>query len=212
MKVALIGATGPVGRRILAELVERGHEVTAIVRNVENVPVAPNVHPVPGDVADEAGLSVALAGHEAVISSVRFLKTSPQGLIGTIRASGVKRYICVGGAASLYVPGTQTKLLDAGAIPEQYLPEPTAGARFLDVLKQVEDLDWTFLSPPMMFANDEQFGTKPGYRTGTFRLGKDELLVGESGESEISYEDYAVALVDELEAGAHIRQRFTVGY
>lgn len=212
MKVALIGATGPVGKRILDELVDRGHQVTALVRDVSKVPRKSNVEAVSVDVADQAALTKALAGHDAIISSIRFMKTDPETLINAIRASGVKRYICVGGAASLFAPGTRTKLLDSGQIPEEYLPEPTAGSRFFDFLKQVDDLDWTFLSPSMMFSNDEQFGSKPGGRTGKFRLGTDELLVSETGESEISYEDYAVALVDELENGVHVKQRFTVGY
>lgn len=212
MKVALIGATGPVGRRILDELVARDHQVLAIVRDVSKVPAHPDVTAVSADVDDPSGLAAVLAGADAVISAIRFLKTDPEKLVGAVRKSGVKRYIVVGGAASLFVPGTKTKLLDSGRIPEEYLPEPTAGSIFLEYLYGVDDLDWTFLSPSGMFSNDEQFGTKPGGRTGKFRLGKDELLVSETGESEISYEDYAVALVDELERPQHVRQRFTAGY
>lgn len=212
MKVALIGATGPVGRRILDELVSRDHHVFAVVRDVSKVTEHPNVTPVGADVGNPEGLAAALAGKDAVISAIRFLKTEPEKLVGAVRKSGVKRYISVGGAASLFVPGTKTKLLDSGQIPEEYLPEPTAGSKFLEYLSGVDDLDWTFLSPSGMFSNDEQFGAKPGGRTGKFRLGKDELLVSDSGESEISYEDYAVALVDELENPQHVRQRFTVGY
>jgi len=212
MKVALVGATGPVGRRILDELVSRDHQVFAVVRDVSKVPSHPNVTAVSADAGDPEGLASALAGKDAVISAIRFLKTEPEKLVGAVRKSGVKRYIVVGGAASLFVPGTKTKLLDSGRIPKEYLPEPTAGSKFLDYLSGVDDLDWTFLSPSGMFSNDEQFGTKPGGRTGEFRLGKDELLVSDSGESEISYEDYAAALVDELENPQHIRQRFTVGY
>lgn len=212
MKVALVGATGPVGKRILAELLSRGHQVIAVVRDISKVPRAANLSAVSADIHEPSGLAEVLRGHDAVIVSVRFLKTDPDGLIGAIKASGVPRYLSVGGAASLYAPGTTTKLIDGGQIPEQFLPEPTAGVNFFARLKQEQELDWTFLSPPMMFSNDEQFGTKPGGRTGTFRLGKDELLVSEQGESEISYEDYAVAMVDELENPRHTRQRFTVGY
>lgn len=212
MKVALIGATGPVGRRILAELLDRGHEVTAVVRDTSKVPDHAGLYAVSANINDRAGLANVLRGHDAIIVSVRFLKTNPDTLIGAIKDSGVTRYLSVGGAASLYVPGTKTKLINSGQIPEQFLPEPTAGVNFFNRLKQEQSLDWTFLSPPMMFSNDEQFGTKPGGRTGKFRLGQDELLVNEHGESEISYEDYAVAMVDELEQPRHIRQRFTVGY
>jgi putative NADH-flavin reductase len=212
MKVALVGATGPVGRRILDELVSRGHHVLAAVRDVSKVPAHPNVRAVSTDVADPDGLAAVLTGSDAVVSAIRFLKTEPQKLIDAVRKSGVRRYVVVGGAASLFVPGTKTKLLDSGQIPEEFLPEPTAGAKFLEYLYDVDDLDWVFLSPSGMFSNDEQFGTKPGGRSGKFRLGKDELLVSDTGESEISYEDYAVALVDELEHPQHTRQRFTVGY
>lgn len=212
MKVALIGATGPVGKRILDELILRQHRVTAIVRDISKVPVHDHVTAVSVDVDDAANLATALAGHDAVVSSIRFLKTDPAALIGAIRASGVSRYICVGGAASLYMPGTKTKLLDSGQIPKDYLAEPTAGSRFFDYIKQVDDLDWTFLPPTGMFSNDEIFGTKSGGRTGKFRLGADEQLVSATGESEISYEDFAMALVDEFENPRHIRRRFTVGY
>lgn len=212
MKVALVGATGPVGKRITAELLDRGHQVTAVVRDTGKVPEAANLTAKSADIHEPSGLTEALRGHDAVIVSVRFLKTDPDMLIGAIKASDVPRYLSVGGAASLYAPGTTTKLIDGGQIPEEFLPEPTAGVKFFNRLKQEQELDWTFLSPPMMFSNDEQFGTKPGGRTGTFRLGKDELLVSASGESEISYEDYAVAMVDELENPQHTRQRFTVGY
>lgn len=212
MKVALIGATGPVGKRILDELILRQHHVTAIVRDISKVPVNDLVTAASVDVADVAKLASALAGHDAVVSSIRFLKTEPAALIGAVRTSGVSRYICVGGAAGLYMPGTKTKLLDSGTIPADYLAEPTAGSRFFDYIKQVDDLDWTFLPPTGMFSNDEVFGSKPGGRTGMFRLGTDEQLVSASGESEISYEDFAMALVDELENPRHIRRRFTVGY
>ena len=212
MKVALIGATGPVGKRILNELIERGHQVSAIVRNVDKVPAHPNVTAVAADVHDPAGLSQVLKGHDAVISSIRFLKVKCEELVGAVKASGVNRYLLVGGAASLYSPGTTTKLIDGGMIPEEFLPEPTAGTVFLNELKQEKELDWVFLSPPMMFSNDEQFGTSEGGRTGVYRKGLDELIVDEAGVSTISYEDYAVAMVDELETPAHSRQRFTVGY
>lgn len=212
MKVALVGATGPVGRRLMQELIDRGHEVTAVVRNIENVPLHPRITAAKADINDKTGFPDTLRGHDAIITSIRFLKSDPETLIGGIRASGVKRYLSVGGAASLYAPGTTTKLIDSGQIPEQYLPEPTAGTVFFTRLQQEDALDWTFLSPPMMFSNDEQFGTEPGGRTGTFRLGKDELLVDDQGKSTISYEDFAVAMVDELEKPKHIRQRFTVAY
>jgi putative NADH-flavin reductase len=123
-------------------------------------------------------------------------------LIEAVRASGVKRYLVVGGAGSLEVaPGL--KLIDAPDFPTEYKAEAAAGGVFLDLLRGEVDLDWTFLSPSALFV--------PGERTGKFRLGQDQLLANEQGSS-ISFEDYAVALVDELEKPTHSRQRFTVGY
>jgi uncharacterized protein len=213
MKVALIGATGPVGSRILTELLDRNHEVTAVVRKIDKVPSHPNVSASSADINDSDALVSAIKGHDAVISSIRFLKTDPDKFINDIKASETPRYLSVGGAASLYSPGTTDKLIDSGMIPEEYLPEPTAGTVFLTRLKQEEALNWTFLSPPMMFSNDEVFGkAEDGGRTGKFRLGLDELIVNENGDSSISYEDFAVAMVDELENPQHTRKRFTLGY
>jgi putative NADH-flavin reductase len=202
MKIALIGASGNAGARLTAELSRRGHAVTAIARRPEKIAVLPGVTAKAGDVNDKAGLARLLAGHDAVISSVRFVDTDPDALIAIVRASGVKRYLVVGGAGSLEVaPGV--KLIDTPQFPAAYKPEASAGGVFLDRLRATSDLDWTFLSPAAMFV--------PGERTGKFRLGKDELLANEKGSS-ISFEDYAIAAVDELEAPKHIRQRFTVGY
>ncbi|KGF81255.1 3-beta hydroxysteroid dehydrogenase [Massilia sp. JS1662] len=201
-RIALIGATGNVGTRILNELVSRNHQVTAVVRDPSKVPARAGVTAARGDVADPSGLAEVLKGHDAVISSVRFLDTDPQALIGAVRASGVKRYLVVGGAGSLFVAPGQ-RLVDQPDFPAAYKDEATRGADFLDALRGVSDLDWTFISPSALFV--------PGERTGKFRLAKDELLVSGKG-STISYEDYAVALVDEIEKPAHVRERFTVGY
>lgn len=213
MKVALIGSTGPVGKRLLNELVERGHQVTAISRSVGNITETSQVKAAEADVHDSESLAKALKGHDAVISAIRFLKVDYAKLIAGVKASGVKRYLIVGGAASLFAPGTTTKLIDGGMIPEEYLPEPTAGVAFFSELKKEKELDWTFLSPPVLFTNDEDYGDPAaGGRTGVFRLGLDELIVAENGDSSISYEDYAVAMIDELENPKHSQIRFTVGY
>lgn len=205
MKVALIGATGNAGTRILKELTSRGHEVTAIARNVDGVAAQDGVTAKSADADDPAALAEAIRGADVAISALKFGASDPEKLIKAVRDAGVKRYLVVGGAASLTSPGTTTRIVDSGQIPEEWMPEIGAGVRFLDRLKQEpEGLDWTFLSPSMFFG--------PGERTGTFRLGKDELLVAEDGKSSISYEDYAIALVDEIEKAAHPRQRFTVGY
>jgi putative NADH-flavin reductase len=201
-RIALIGASGNVGTRILQELVARNHQVTAIVRDPAKVPAKTGVTAIPGDVAEPAGLARLLEGHDAVVSTVRFLDSDPAALIGAVRASGVKRYLVVGGAASLTVAPGQ-RLLDQPDFPDAYKPEASAGAAFLEALRGANDLEWTYLSPSAVFV--------PGERTGKFRLGSDELLVSDHG-STISFEDYAVALVDEIERPAHVRRRFTVGY
>jgi uncharacterized protein len=202
MNVALIGATGTAGSRLLAELIRRGHTVTAIVRHPEKVPAQPGVTAKKGDVFDPQGLADLLKGHDAVISSVHFTASDPRKLLEAVQASGVKRYLIVGGAGSLEVaPGV--RLIDTPNFPEAYKAEATAGAAFLDLLRGETGLDWTFLSPSALFV--------AGERTGKFRLGKDQLLANAEG-SRISFEDFALALVDELEKPAHPRQRFTVGY
>lgn len=202
MNVALVGASGNVGSRILSELLSRGHDVTAIVRNPGRVAVRPGVTVRQGDAADEDGLAELLKEHDAVVSSVMFANSDPAKLIGAVRKSGVKRYLVVGGAGSLEVaPGV--KLIDTPDFPDAYRAEASAGVAFLDALRVEDGLEWSFLSPSAMFV--------PGDRTGHFRLGRDELLVNDAGSS-ISFEDYAIALVDEIERPAHIRQRFTVGY
>lgn len=202
MNVALVGATGNVGSRILTELVSRGHKVTAIARNPNQVAQLQGVTATKGDANDQVGLADLLKGHDAVISSLMFIVSDPGKLIGAVQASGVKRYLVVGGAGSLEIaPGL--KVMDTPDFPVEYKGEAIAGGVFLDALQGTDGLDWTFLSPSAMFV--------PGERTGNFRLGTDQLLVSEAGSS-ISFEDYAIALVDELETPTHVRERFTVGY
>lgn len=202
-KVALIGASGFIGSRLLGELSARGHAVTAIVRHPEKVASLPGVTAVKGDVFDKDGLATLLAGHDAAISAVHFTASDPELLLAAVKQSGVKRYLVVGGAGSLEVaPGV--KLFDTPEFPAIYLDEARKGGAFLDLLKREPALDWTFLSPSAVI--------QPGERTGRFRLGGDRLLVDPQGGTTISAEDYAVALVDELEKPAHGRRRFTVGY
>lgn len=204
MRVALIGASGNVGSRILAELVSRGHSVTGIGRNPDTIRTGPGVTAAKGDVNDPAALAKVLAGHDAIISATPFRNTDPDTLIGAVRASGVRRYIIVGGAASLMNAEGQ-RLLDTPALARfRDSPEPAGGALFLEAIRKVDDLDWTFFSPAVNFA--------PGERTGTFRLGGDTVVSDAEGQSRVSMEDYAIALVDELETPRHIRQRFTIGY
>ena len=202
MKIALIGASGNVGSRIAAELSGRGHEITALARKAAKISALPGVKPTAADIANTEALVPVLKGHAAVISSVHFVDSDPDRLIRAVKAAGVPRYLVVGGAGSLQVaPGKL--LVDSPDFPKEYEKEARAGGVFLDRLREEKDLNWTFLSPSALFT--------AGERTGNFRLGKDTLLINGKGSS-ISFEDYAIALADEVEKPKHPRQRFTVGY
>ena len=203
MKIAVVGASGNAGSRIVAELARRGHAITAIARHPENIAKLPHVTAVAGDVHDQPSMTRLLSGHDAAISSVHFLDSDPAKLVAAARDSKVGRYLVVGGAGSLEVaPGV--RLVTTPTFPAQYKAEAEKGAAFLDLLTKENALNWTFLSPSALFV--------AGERTGKFRLGTDQLLTGEGGKSWISFEDFAGALADEIEQPAHIRQRFTVGY
>ncbi len=203
MKVALIGATGKAGSRVLKELLDRGHAVTAIVRHPENVAAHPRVTAMGTD-GGEASLAAAVRGHDAVVSSVRFVDLAPEILLPAILKSGVRRYVVVGGAGSLLHPDGIEEARRP-EFPEAFRANSLRGGDLLDMLKATADLDWTFISPPRMFM--------PGERTGRFRYGNDHMLMtGEGEPTRISFEDFAMALVDELEAPRHLRQRFTIGY
>lgn len=204
MKIALIGATGNMGQRLTAEALSRGHEVTAISRNTIKLDAMEGVTRAYADAQDVAALTRALDGADAAILSVKFQGNDARPAFDAVRAAGVERIAVVGGAASLY-NADGVRLLDQPGFPDFIKPEATPAAAVLDWLKSdVDDIDWVFVSPSMMLG--------PGERTGKFRLGKDELLVDAEGNSAISYEDLAVAIIDELENPAHHRERFTVGY
>ena len=203
MKIAVVGASGNAGSRIVAELARRGHAITAIARTPEKIAKLPNVTATAGDVHDQPSLTRLFSGQDVAISSVHFLDSDPVKLIAAARDSKVGRYLVVGGAGSLEVaPGV--RLVTTPTFPAQYKAEAEKGAAFLDLLARENALNWTFLSPSALFV--------AGERTGKFRLGTDQLLTGEGGKSWISFEDFAVALAEEIEQPAHIRQRFTVGY
>lgn len=203
MKIAVTGASGRAGSEITKELSRRGHGVTAIARNPDKIAGLPSVTPTQGDVLDQAGLTKLWAGHDVAVSSVHFLASDPRKLIGAAKDSKVGRYLVVGGAGSLEVaPGV--KLVTTPGFPAQYKAEAEAGAAFLDLLRQEKELNWTFLSPSALFIEGE--------RTTKFRLGTDQLLADANGKSWISFADYAIALADEIERPAHLRQRFTAGY
>ncbi|WP_158892926.1 MULTISPECIES: NAD(P)-dependent oxidoreductase [unclassified Pseudomonas] len=200
--IALLGATGNVGSRLLDEALSRSHRVTALVRDPARLAARPDLTVVAGDVTN-LQTAPALAGHEVLISSLRFADLAPSALLDFARATGIPRLLIVGGAASLNLPDG-SRLFDAPAFPAEYRSEAGAGIATLDTLRTVSDLDWVFVSPQMVFA--------PGTRTGRFRLEDDALLFDAAGDSHISYEDFAVALLDEVERPAHHKTRFTVGY
>jgi hypothetical protein len=203
MKIAIAGASGRAGSCIAAELARRGHQVTGIARNPDKIAKLANVRAVAGDANDRVALARLWTGQDAAVSSIHFLASDAETLIGAARDSGVPRYLVVGGAGSLEVaPGV--RLMTTPDFPPPYKAEAEKGAAFLDRLRQEKELDWTFLSPSALFDS--------GSRTGKFRLGTDRLLVDSAGKSWISFEDFAVAMADEIERPAHIRARFTVGY
>ncbi len=201
MKIAIVGGTGNIGTRLTKEAVSRGHSVTAISRHPEKAHQDAKVTAKKGDVTDPKGLAPLLAGHDVVISSVRFSESPADNVIGAAKSAGVKRLLVVGGAASLK---SKDGKLVFESLPEAWRGEAGAGIKFLDKLKGETALDWTFLSPSALIG--------PGERTGKFRLGLEELLVDKDGKSHVSYEDYAIAMIDEIEKPKHIRKRFTVGY
>src|SRR5580704_11053930 len=209
MKVVLFGASGMIGSRILDELVRRGHAVTAVARHSEKVQALNGVKAVKGDVADSASVASIAKGADAAISAYSPPRSDPAMLLDAARAlvaglkqAGVRRLIAVGGAGSLEVaPGVQ--LVDTPEFPSGWLAIALAHRDVLPIFKQ-SDLDWTYFSPAALI--------EPGVRTGKFRLGGTRLVANDRGESRISAEDYAVALVDELENPQNIRKQFTAAY
>lgn len=202
--IAILGATGRAGGRLLDEALRRGHTVTAIARHASaKLAGRANVKTVDVDALDAAALEKAVAGHDAVFSAAHFATVPPAAVIEPVKRADVKRLLVVGGAGSLFAaPGL--KVIDTPNFPDAYRAEATAGGVFLDALRNEKDLDWTFLSPSAEFVEGE--------RTGKFRLGKDDLLVSAEGRSWITFEDYAIAFIDELEKPTHSRQRYTIGY
>ena len=201
MNVAIIGATGNIGSKIAAELLSRGHSVTAIARNTDKAPAGTTVKS--ADASDAAALAAVLKGHDAVVSAAPFAPGLSPAIIDAVKRSGVKRYIMVGGAGSLEVaPGKMLK--DTLTLPDAVRKILDEAAENLKRLRGENGLDWTFFSPAAEIG--------PGERTGLFRLGGDQLVTDAAGKSRISYDDYAIALVDELEHPRHIKKRFTIAY
>jgi len=206
VSVVLYGASGNAGSRILSELTSRGHQVKAVVRNPEKVK---SIQAVRDDLSSADRIAEIIRGADAVVSAYAPPANETEQIIGVterqieaVRKAGVSRLIVVGGAGSLEVaPGVT--LLASGHLPEAWVSIAASHARALEVLRK-SDINWTYFSPAAFF--------EPGARTGKFRIGTKTLIADDKGESRISFEDYAVALVDELERPSHERAQFTIGY
>ncbi len=213
MKLALIGASGFVGAAVLQEALDRGHQVTGIVRNPKKLPQHPALNAVAGDAYNAEALAAHFKGHDAVIHAFnpgwgtadireRFIQGS-QAIIAASKQADVQRLLVVGGAGSLYVaPGLQ--LIDTPDFPAEYKEGAEGARQALNLLKTETALAWSFISPPALL--------QPGARSGQFRIGGDQLLMNGDAPAQISVADLAVAIIDELERPHHLRQRFTVGY
>ena len=213
MKIALIGATGYVGAALLEEALNRGHQVTALVRHPEKLPQHSILSAQRADVHDVASLTEQLRGHDAVLSAFnpgwdradireQFIAGS-QAIVAATKAAGTRRLLVAGGAGSLYVaPGQQ--LLDKPEYTAEYKEGAEGARQALNLLRDEQELEWTFLSPAALL--------QPGPRTGQFRLGGDDLLLNDGQPGRISVADLAVALLDETEQPQHLRQRFTLAY
>ena len=213
MNIVIIGANGKIGSRITAEALSRGHVVTGITRKPEGGDHNKNISWIKTDALNTEALAAALKGQDAVVSAFGIDWHNPatyplfskiaRSVIAADKKAGVKRFINVGGAGSLEVaPGVQ--LVDTPDFPQTWKLGADEQRKSLDIFRQEKELDWTFFSPAIMI--------EPGPRTGRYRLGRDNPVVDEKGNSHISYDDYAAALIDELENPKFIKQRFTIGY
>lgn len=212
MKIVIIGASGFTGSAITHEAIERGHDATALVTNPAKVSPAPRLTVRRIDVLETEALANAILGHDAVISAfsghaqqdvLGYYLQGIRSIIAACKRAEIPRLLVVGGAGSLKLPdGTQ--LLDTSSFPAEWRASAEGARQALQLLREEPTLNWTFLSPAAYLI--------PGERTGRFRIGRDELLIGPNGKSEISTVDYAKAMIDELEIPAHPRMRFTVGY
>ena len=214
-KIVLIGASGFIGSAILKEALDRGFKVIAVVRHPEKIKtVHKDLIVRQSDVSSADAVAEVCKGADAVISAYNPGWKNPdiakettlvyKAILEGVRKAGVKRFLVVGGAGSLLIsPGK--RIMDSGLIPESYLPAVRALADvYLIDLTAEKSIDWVFFSPAGII--------EPGQRTGKFRLGKDDMIVNEKGESKISVQDYAVAMIDEVEKPTHHRERFTIGY
>lgn len=203
MNIVLAGATGNIGSRILDEALQRGHRVTGLTRDPAKLGARDGLQAKKADTAEVAAFADALKGHDAAILSVKWNENDVHQVLDALRKSGVKRCLFVIGAGSLLRKDGRTHfdhMAEKGIQPPTSKPAALAFAE----MRKVTDLDWTAISPPASI--------QPGERTGKFRLGRDHLLEDAKGKSEISREDFAIAILDEIEKPKHIRQRFTAAY
>lgn len=215
-KIAVIGATGFVGSKVVKELSDRGYQVLAIARNTDNISGQPNIKAVNADINDTGQLAEILKGSDAVISAFNSGWTNPniyddfikgaRSIEKAVEQSGVRRFITIGGAGSLYV-ADNLQLVDTPNFPAEYKAGAQAARDYLNKIKNNTTLDWTFFSP----AIEMHQGTS-GKRKGLYRTALDTPVFDENHRSILSAEDVAVALVDEIEQNKHIRQRFTAAY
>jgi putative NADH-flavin reductase len=214
LQISVIGGNGMIGQRIVREALDRGHHVTVIVRDPSRVDARhERLQLRQGDVLDREQISDLIAGQDVVVNAVgsarakmgdpSLYRKAAESLVSVLRALGKKapRLIVVGGVGSLKRASGQLVL---DQVPPERKPEHLGQKAALDYYITVDDVSWTYVSPPG--------GILPGERTGVFRLGDDTLIVNDKGESRISMEDYAVAIVDEAENPRHTGRRFTVGY
>lgn len=214
-KIVLIGASGFVGSAILNEALNRGIKVTAVVRNPERMKISDeNLTVVKADVSDAGKVAEISKGADAVISAFNPGWTNPDIyqetlnvyplILEEVKRAGVERLLIVGGAGTLFVaPGL--RVVDSGAIPAEIMGGvKSLGEFYLNTLINEKEIDWVFFSPAGSL--------EPGVRTGNYRLGKDDLITNDAGESRISVQDYAKAMIDELETPVHHQERFTIGY
>lgn len=202
MKITVLGASGRAGAEIAREAAKRGHKVRAIARNPEKIPEADGIEAVAGNASDPETLAALIAGSDAVISALHH-DIPAKTLLDAVRQAHVPRLLVTGGAGSLEVAPGQ-RLIDTPDFPEEWKAFAMGGVTFLDALRDVEDVDWTFFSPAALIFE--------GPRTGAYRPGTDRLVTDDTGKSRISFADYAIAMVDELEAHKHSRARFTAAY
>jgi putative NADH-flavin reductase len=203
MNIVLAGATGNIGSRILDEALRRGHRVTALTRDPAKLGARSGLQAKKANTAEVAAFTDAVKGHDAAILSVKWNENDVHRVLDALRKAGVKRCLFVVGAGSLLRNDGRTHF---DHMAEKGIQPPTSkpAALALAEVQKVTDLDWTAISPPASI--------QPGERTGKFRLGRDHLIEDDKGKSEISREDFAIAILDEIEKPKHIRQRFTAAY